>query len=111
MSKSQSYELFLPVFKQGDDLAHHLEKNPQEPAKALLGLAEQYEATASICRRVAAVVAETPPGSVSIMADTHLISIDGPSESFAGLVSDGILTVPEQDEEDEGIECEDGLDQ
>jgi len=54
------YEVVLPVFKQGDDFAACSEEHPKKPAKAFLALAVQYEEAAARCRRVAAVMAETP---------------------------------------------------
>ena len=107
---SKYYQLFLPVFKQGDDLHHYLKANPKEPAKALLGLAEQYEAAASICRRVAGVVVEAPAGSVKINADTHWIGIQAPPASFAGLVTDKVVTIPNYLDEKDGEDSDVGDD-
>lgn len=109
MSKPKTYEFFLPVFKQGDDLHGHLQANPNDHAKALIGLAEQYEAAAGLCRRVAGVVAETP--GVTLDGDTHMIWVYGPAEPLAGLVKDEVLTVPpydeEEDEDPEGDDIDD----
>jgi hypothetical protein len=95
---TKSYELHLPVFKPGDDLAQHLQKNPGKPSQAMVGLAEQYEAAASLCRRVAAVAAETP--SVVIQGDTHTITVEGPEAALAGLEADAILTATPWDHEE-----------
>jgi len=108
------YELSLPVFKQGDDLDHYLGKNPDDPAKAFLGLAEQYEDAAKICRRVAGVAMEAPKGSVTVNADSHLILVEGPPEAFAGLVTDKTLRIPgwlSEMEEAEGYNGEVGDDE
>ena len=105
------YSLFLPVFKQGDDLAYHLNKNPDDNAKAFIGLAEQYEEAAKQCRRVAGVLAET---EAEVGADCHFIGVSGDEQALAGLVADNLLQLePDQDdeysdEEDDGeIENED----
>lgn len=95
----EHFELFLPVFKQGDDLQHHLKHNPDNPSQAFLDLAEQYEIAGEICRRVASTVVEAKH-PVSVYADTHYISITAAKEDFAGLLQDEVVTVPERDDED-----------
>jgi hypothetical protein len=95
----KSYELHLPVFKQGDDLAFHL-KGKTKPADAFLRLAKQYEGAAEICRRVAGRLKEIP--KVTVDAGTHMILIDGPEEALVGLVKDKILAVVESDGGEEG---------
>jgi len=99
----ESYELHLPVYKQGDDLAAHLRDFPHEPAKAFVGLAERYEAAAAACRRVAGVIAEAPLG-IAVQADTHMICVEGPRGALAGLVADKVLTKSPFEEEEEGEE-------
>ena len=107
-SPTKSYNLFLPVWKQGDDLHGHLSATDTTPADAFLGLAGQYEEAARICRRVAGVLAETKE-EVTVFADTHMISLEGNPASFAGLVSDGLLEEEtwEDDEDPEDEEDED----
>lgn len=90
------YEFHLPVFKQGDDLSQHVEKNPGNPSKALIGLAEQYEEASRLCRRLASVASE---GAMVLHADTHTIEVEADEKALAGLVSDGVLSVPPGDDE------------
>jgi hypothetical protein len=102
------YDLFLPVFKQGDDLAQHLSESPEDPAKAFLGLAERYQDAAQICKRVASVVKEAPAGSIEVQADTHMIKLYGSEEYFGGLVQDKIIGIEGPgDHEDEDSESDD----
>lgn len=110
---NSTYDFHLPVFKQGDDLHHHIQRNPGAPEKALLGLAEQYEEASRLCRRVAAVVAETP--GVELFADTHMIQVTGPTAALTGLVADEVLTATpfddEGDEDEDEVLDEDGDDE
>ena len=46
------YEFPLPIGKQGDDFAQHIEDS-EFPREALFLLADQYEYAADLCRRVA----------------------------------------------------------
>jgi len=72
------YDCHLPVFKQGDDLAHHLETE-ESPADAFEALAVQYEAAAAHCRRMVGLAREVP----EIEAP--------PSPVMEKLVEDGVL--------------------
>lgn len=75
MEVTKFYVLSLPVWKQGDDLAHHLRKT-ETPAEAFEALAQQYEAAAAECREVAAAAREVP--EMQVQADTHSITIEAP---------------------------------
>lgn len=103
------YEFHLPVFKQGDDLSHHLEKS-DTPAAALLAMAAQYELAAAMCRQMASIAAEVP---IDIDADTHHIGVSGPREQLDRLLEgdDALLSIcpfdeDEDDEADEGVSVE-----
>lgn len=91
MSTLTDYQLPLPVFKQGDDLRSHMETHVDD-ARVFLAMANQYEEAARICRRMAGVIKESGrEKEIEIDGDAHMISISGPPEVFAGLVSDKVL--------------------
>ena len=90
--KFETYELHLPYFRTGDDLAYHMRESPTIP-EALARHAEQLESAAAILRRLASVAVDTP--SMTILADCHYIGVMGPEKELAGLVADEILTIPE----------------
>jgi hypothetical protein len=98
----KSYELILPYFKRGDDLAFHLEKNPTV-AKAFAAHAEQLAVASEICRCMAALAQEAP---LEVHADTHYIGIEGPDDVLFPLTKEGgaedpLLYLSEWDDEDE----------
>jgi hypothetical protein len=95
VSRLRNYDLSLPVFKQGSDLASHLEDNV-DAKSALEGLAAQYEDAAARCRRLAAVAAECP--ELRVAGDTHYIGVYGPRERLDPLVEDKLLSVSDADE-------------
>lgn len=84
------YDCHLPVFKQGDDLAHHLETEGS-PADAFEALAVQYEAAAAHCRRMVGLAREVP--EIEVDACTHHIGIRGPAERLGPLVEEGLLAL------------------
>jgi hypothetical protein len=90
-------ELHLPIFKQGDDLAHHLEQE-QDTKKALLAYAGQLRAAAGMVEQVA-----EHADHLQIDADTHWISVSGPTLAVGSLIEQGVLTpnpCPDVDEAD-----------
>ncbi len=90
--------LWLPVFKQGDDLGHHLKDNSVEDA--FMAMAEQYTAAASMCKKMASIASEH---KLEVYADTHFIEVSGPVEVIDNLTKDGILSVDDY----EGCDCDD----
>ena len=50
MSKEKTYELWLPVYKQGDDFSASLE-NTKTVSDAFLDLANHYLAAAELCKK------------------------------------------------------------
>jgi hypothetical protein len=103
----KSYELNLPVFKQGDDLHHCITQNPGDLRAAFEQQACNYNEAARLCRRMAGVAAEVP--DLEVYADTHHIGVDGPVGRLESLVNEEILTVVEHDDEfdEEGEEAGD----
>lgn len=97
----KTYNLFLPVFKQGDDLSHYLETNNGHPVKSFLDMAEQYKSAAEICQIVADVLSKSENlDDVEVSADCHSIYINSEEETVASLINNAIL-VEESFEEDE----------
>jgi hypothetical protein len=95
------YDCNLPVFKQGDDLAHHLAEE-ETVADAFEALAVQYEEAAAHCRRMVGLVREVP--EIDVDACTHHIGIKGPAVRLDPLVEEGLLSRSCDDEEEvEGI--------
>lgn len=101
-----NYDCNLPVYKQGDDLAHYLKKQEEAggtAADAFEDLALQYDAAAAHCRRMVGLVREVP--EVRVSADCHCICVEGPAERLDPLVDQGILShAPGNDEEIEELE-------
>jgi hypothetical protein len=79
-------ELFLPLFKQGDDLADHLAAEKDTRA-AFLSYAEQLRGAAGMLERLA-----EHAGSLQVeLADTHEIVVSGPAPLVRGLMAEGLL--------------------
>lgn len=98
------YDLHLPVFKQGDDLAAHLREGLDSKA-ALEALAHRYEVAAERCRGLAAVAGEC--AEVSVEGDTHVITVVGPFERLDALADeDGPLAVSSGEESDRAAVAE-----
>ena len=105
------YELWLPYFKQGSDLAHCLEECKNEPrpnAEAMLMHADSLEEAARMLKALAVYAVEH---EMDIHADTHHIGIEMDEEIGNKLVEEGLLNFDpfeeeEWDEEDDF--CEDG---
>lgn len=96
----KTYDLHLPVFKQGDDLAHHLNANNGHPIKAFLDMAEQYKSAAEICQTVANTLSKVKNiNSVKVDADTHCIWVYAKEKDVASLIKKEILVEENFDEE------------
>lgn len=93
------YNLFLPVYKQGDDLASCLDDNKGDPVKGFLDLAEQYNSAAQICREVADVLALSK--TTHVQADTHFIGLELDPIIAEPLVEKGLLREDEEEELDD----------
>lgn len=83
------YNLFLPVFKQGDDLSVHLE-NSKHPAEAFLALAEQYKDAAKICEIVSNSIKNI--NDITVDANTHYIGIRVNGSKIKKLLKQKIIT-------------------
>jgi hypothetical protein len=79
-------ELFLPFFKQGDDLADHLAAEKDTRA-AFLAYAEQLRTAAGMLERLA----EHADSLQVELADTHLIVVSGPAPLVHRLIADKLL--------------------
>lgn len=86
------YTLVLPVYKQGDDLAHFLEVNGDEPIKSFFDLAEQYKRAAETCEKVSKILAKSKNiNLIEINACTHSIIFCGPKNSLLSLIKENLI--------------------
>lgn len=98
----KTYSLFLPVFKQGDDLSHCLEANNGHPIKAFVELAEQYKTAADICQSVIFALSNLEDlDNVEVSGDTHSIYITVEESIAQSLVRESILIEEDFSEEDD----------
>ena len=100
----KTYELALPVFKQGDDLHSQIEHAKGNLSEAFKAQAEAYEEAARLCKRMAEVSTQH---SISVEANTHVIIIEGPESVLEALEKEEVLRVQDYgDEEDSDEEAE-----
>jgi len=109
-NENKTIDIWLPMFKQGDDLSFHLEKNPS-PAEAFDAHAEQMDAVAEHLRAVAKAIRETECNSfevVNVCADTHHIDLTGPDTLTNKLLTEELGQENKWDEDEEcDCDCED----
>lgn len=97
----ETYDLFLPVFKQGSDFQHHVDENRGDPIASFKGLAEQYKCAAEICEMIANTFSKSKNlKSIEVNGDTHCIWITAPKKVVMPLLKEGILSKQEYYEED-----------
>jgi hypothetical protein len=106
MSKNNNlikqYEVHLPVFKQGDDMAWHLEENDNNPVKSFQGLADQYLSAAKQCNQISEFLAMAGDLSdVSVDADTHCIWLSAPEKMVEPLLKEKVISPSMFDDEDD----------
>jgi hypothetical protein len=82
------YEICLPVFKQGDDLALAIDRCDGDVTRALLLQAENY---AQASMQLIKIAASLHASELTITADTHTIDIEGPRELLDELVARGLV--------------------
>lgn len=82
------YEICLPVFKQGDDLAYALDKYDGDVVRGLLNQARSYYKAGEA---LVAVAAHPRAAELTITADTHSIDVEGPQELLDELVARGLV--------------------
>ena len=99
---NKEYELNLCYFKQGDDLAAHLEVCPAAPAKALMEHSGMLECDAETLRIMARYVRK---GQIKVTdAAGHSIFVEVADELLGRrLVKKGILRELADEEEEEEI--------
>jgi len=90
-------ELHLPIFKQGCDLADHLEAHRGDCDKALLAYAERLTTASKLVMQLAEAIQGS---AVVINADCHVIQVDGPTELIEALVGNGLLSEDALEEEE-----------
>mgnify|MGYP001172712982 CR=1 FL=1 len=108
----KSYEIHLPYFKQGDDLAGCIESAEGDVVKALELHAEMLDDAAHILMKIKNVIEEAKASKeVYIEADTHFISIEGPKEVLSSLIDNELVEVIEFDDEDDDDDGDDDDDE
>ena len=100
----KSAEVHLPYYKQGDDLAYHLEHSPTV-GEALEAHARQLEYAAEILRKVKSM---TAGHDVHFDADTHMIQVSGPDEIIEALIDTKYASRPFDEDDEEGEDAEEG---
>jgi hypothetical protein len=97
----ETYDLFLPVFKQGDDFQHHVTENNGDPIASFKALAEQYKSAAEICELIANTFTKSKSlKNVEVSGCTHCIWITANEKIVTSLLKEGILSKQECYEED-----------
>jgi hypothetical protein len=90
--------LCLPFFKQGDDLAGHLD-SAASVSEALQAYAENLNLAAEMLRDLAGSVSGR---EVDIEAGAHCIEVTGPADLIEELIGQGLLNSPDDwDKEDD----------
>lgn len=99
----KTVDIWLPYFKQGDDLGHCLDYFKGDIPAALEADASNLKAAAQTLLRIKEIIEETDTtDQVSIYADTHHIDLTGPDDVIQCLINEGIGEEPEYWEEEEG---------
>jgi hypothetical protein len=88
----ESFIVYLPVHKQGDDLRRELDTCPTT-ATALEGAASDYDRAAEYLRQLADL--EREHGGLTFDADTHEIIVTGPRELLEPL--DFLTHMPDEE--------------
>lgn len=91
------YTLFLPVFKQGDDLSNYLNDNGSNGSQAFSELAKQYEDAAEICKKVSDCIIKNEK-LITVDAGTHHIGFSAPKKAVKELIHQNILQEENFDE-------------
>ena len=92
-------EIPLGYFKQGDDLAGLLEK-ADSPQHAFRLHAMLMQEVGFDLDRIAEKVGKYPQDQITVNADTHMISLEGPDELVDELVESDLAVLPVEDEEE-----------
>jgi len=98
--KMKNYDLNLPVFRTGDDLQYWLNETNDDQKKAFLKMSQQYDEASKICKRVAGIIAEHEDVKIAKL-DSYTILLTGNEASLGGLIVDGVLFGPGDEEGEE----------
>lgn len=112
---SKTVHLVGVYFKLGDDHAG-LQQEALSPQEVFLDHARMLKEGARVMERIADILDEAPAGSVTVDADTHLVSITLPSNLADRLLEEEMVHAPEEEKEDkedeeEGWDVEDEWDE
>lgn len=97
--KTKYAQIWLPYFKQGDDLAGHLEGHKENPVAAFRAHAEQMKKVSDILNEIAQTLSQYPNTKIDVNAGTHHISILGPEEVITALIEKDLAQDFEDDED------------
>lgn len=90
----RTYCLHLPVYKQGDDLAHCLANANDNSVEALEALAAAYEHASDNCKQLASYLAKFPDSGIEVDGDSNTIEVTGPTELLEPIAWDTDETIP-----------------
>ena len=91
------YEVLLPVYKQGDDLAKEIRVHGGDVKEALLSQAKHYDEAA---RRLRAIARHNRVTELSFQAMTHSIDVEGPRDLLEELSEKNLVIRHDDDEEE-----------
>jgi hypothetical protein len=97
---SSNMQIQLDYFKQGDDLNYFLEK-AENACSALLNHAEMLKQSAKTLEDIYSIVSKYDSSLVTINADCHFISINGPEEMLKELEEKSLVVANEFDCDEE----------
>jgi hypothetical protein len=84
-------QISLNYFKQGDDLARHLDGD-KHPAEAFGAHGEQMGEVAKQLAAIAEVLKKFPKSDIHVNADTHYIGITASAELIETLIQNGLAS-------------------
>lgn len=108
--KSDTYcEIWLPYFKQGDDLGWHLRPDKETgqvntACEAFQLHSQQMQHVSDILQNISNILRKYPVDGVSAEGDTHHIHVEGPPELIQELVKEELGNIPEWHDEEEYFE-------
>lgn len=98
------YEIVLPVYKQGSDLSACLQQCDGNVTGALRKQAARYRDAALALEQLSS---HRRSDELKIAADTHSITVEGPTDLLEELAAEGLIVQHEDDESTAVIEKRD----
>ena len=108
MAETETVELSVPLFKQGDDVSVHLEAAGGSALEALRRYANQLEGATQHVRSVLAHLEGVDDKTLALDAMAHVIALSAPSDVAARLLEAGLALRPpgwdDDGDQEEGAE-------